>query len=150
MIPWTFAVILGSGIYGIGDENTIYVIRIQPRLSKYFSDETTPGERRLKLEVKLPVAFGVHDFNLIQGDLPSSLQNISFAPGVEVQIPVTRRWTLRPHAHFGWSRELASDGESAWIYWAGIRSLFTFGAGNFDFGLLYNFISYKIFRFDRY
>ena len=50
MIPWAFAVAIGSGIYGLGEENTIYVIRAQPRISLYFSEETTPGERRLKLE----------------------------------------------------------------------------------------------------
>lgn len=136
MIPWAFAVAIGSGIYGIGEENTIYVIRVQPRISKYFSEEKAPGERRLKLEVKLPVAFGVQDFDIIRGNFPSSLQNLSFAPGVEVQVPVTSRWTLRPHAHIGWGRELAGDGESAWIYWFGLRSLLTFGTGKFDFGLV--------------
>jgi hypothetical protein len=136
IIPWAFAVAIGSGIYGIGEENTIYVIRAQPRISIYFSEERTPGERRFKLEFKLPVAIGVHHFDIIRGEFPSSLQNISFAPGVEVQIPVTSRWTLRPHVHFGYGRELASDGESAWIYWAGLRSLLTFGVGKFDFGLI--------------
>jgi hypothetical protein len=136
MIPWTFAVIVGSGIYGIGEENTVYVIRVQPRISKYFSEETTPGERRLKLEFKFPVALGGQKIDVFRGDFPTSFQNISFAPGVEVQVPVSRRWTLRPHAHLGWGRELASDGESAWIYWAGIKSLLTFRASKFDFGLV--------------
>jgi hypothetical protein len=136
VIPWAFAVAIGSGIYGIGDNNTIYVLRMQPRISKYFSEETIPGEHRLKLEIKLPVAFGVQNFDIIQGDFPERLQNISFAPGVEVQIPVTTRWTLRPHVHFGWGKEMGSDGESAWIYWGGLKSLFSFGAGKFDFGLV--------------
>jgi len=136
VIPWGFSVALGSGIYGIGADNTIYVFRIQPRFSKYFSDETTPGERRLRLEFKFPVAVGVLHFDIIEGDFPSSFQNISSAPGVEVQIPVTRRWTLRPVAHFGWGREMAKDGESAWIYWAGLKSHLAFSAGKFDFGLV--------------
>ena len=136
VIPWAFAVAIGSGVYGIGDENTIFVFRVQPRFSKYSSDEKAPGERRLKLEFKLPLALGVHHFNIIQGDFPSNLRNISFAPGMEIQIPVTRRWTLRPYGHIGWGRELASNGESAWIYWGGLKSLLTFDAGNFDLGLV--------------
>lgn len=136
VIPWGFAVALGSGIYGIGDDSTIYIFRLQPKLSKYFSEETYPGERRLSLEFKFPVALGVLHFDIIRGNFPSSLQNISFAPGVEVQIPVTRRWTLRPFGHFGWGRELTKGGESAWMYWAGIKSHLAFEAGKFDFGLV--------------
>jgi len=40
VMPWGFAVALGSGIYGIGDDNTIYIFRLQPRITKYFSEET--------------------------------------------------------------------------------------------------------------
>jgi len=136
VIPWRFATALGSGIYGIGEENTIYVFRFQPKFTKYFSEERAEEERTLLLEFKFPVAFGVVHFNIVEGKFPSNFQNISFAPGAEIQIPVTRRWTLRPFGHVGWSRELSEGGESAWLYWAGVKSLLTFESGAFDFGLV--------------
>ena len=60
---------------------------------------------------------------------------MSFTPGIELEIPISQQWYLRPFAHIGWGKELES-GESAWIYYTGIKSRYTFPARKYEWSLL--------------
>lgn len=65
---------------------------------------------------------------------------VSVTPGVEVEVPVTKRWSLKPLAYAGWGTEI--DGpQSAWIYWAGLKSRYRLSSGDLDWSLV-NSIEY--------
>jgi len=60
---------------------------------------------------------------------------VSFTPGLELEIPVTQRWYLRSFANFGWGKELDS-GDTAWIYYAGLKSRYTIPTRSGDWAIL--------------
>jgi hypothetical protein len=60
---------------------------------------------------------------------------VSFTPGVQVEIPVTEKWYLRPYAHIGYGRE-KSTSDSAWIYYGGLKSRYRLGSGRVSWSLL--------------
>lgn len=143
---WAYASAFGTGIYYLwGDEIKTYVIRIQPRVTKRIPLKKYEDKRELLVEFIVPVTFGVRTFDfkdIIEGEFPTRLRQISVTPGVEIEIPVNRRWLLRPFGNFGWGTETGSEKISAWIYWAGIKSRWAFQKGNFDFALLNGIASY--------
>lgn len=142
---WAYASAFGTGIYLWGDEIKTYVIRIQPKYTKRILLKKYEDKRELFIEFIVPVTFGVQTFefkDIIEGDFPTDIRQISFTPGVELEIPVSRRWALRPFGHFGWGTETGVEKESAWIYWAGLKSRWAFQAGNFDFALLNGYAFY--------
>ena len=84
------------------------------------------------------MALGFHKFEF--DDLPGLIDpdnvgSVSVIPGIEMDIPVTRRWMLRPSLNVGWGK-LTDGSESAWSYWAGIRSRYTWNMGKLEWSLL--------------
>jgi len=139
VIHWAYAAAFGSGIYWVGDDRQIYVLRIQPRLTDDFPYNRDVEDRRIIVVFRIPVTFGLHNFksrDIIEGIFPTSIGQISLLPGVIVEIPVSGQWALRPFGNIGWGRELARGGESAWIYWGGIKSRLAYGIGKFDLALV--------------
>jgi len=71
---------------------------------------------------RAPIALGLHDFDTSELGTTLKLKNVSTltaVPGVEFDIPMTKRWTLRPFGAFGYGSQL--DGSSsAWVYWVGV------------------------------
>ena len=142
---WAYASAFGTGIYLWGDEIKTYVIRIQPKYTKRILLKKYEDKRELFIEFIVPVTFGVQTFeyeDILVGDFPTDIKQISLTPGVELEIPVSRRWALRPFGHFGWGTETGDEKESAWIYWGGIKSRWAFQAGKFDFALLNGYAIY--------
>lgn len=96
------------------------------------------SQRQALFEFKLPITFGVYDFDwaeVIGGNIPDRLSQVSIVPGIEVEIPMSRRWTIRPLAHLGYGIE--ADGENAaWIYWLALKSQLTFKIKEFNLFLL--------------
>jgi len=138
-IHWAFANQLGTGIYQIGENNQIYILQVKPR----FHLDLTPGRsdpaRHLLLEFSLPLSIGVHTFkwgDLLQGKYPDRLRQLSFAPGVALEIPVSRIWTLRPQLHVGWGTLLGDEKERAWIFGLDLKSRLQFTVGRYDLFLL--------------
>ncbi|NNK99232.1 MAG: hypothetical protein HKO88_09290 [Xanthomonadales bacterium] len=135
-IHWAYSSFFGTGWYRIKDSRSVFVLRIPPRqtLRESFIDDA--GERRIGIEIRYPLSVGLHDLadlgDLIEND---NFGTISFVPGVELEIPITPRWYLRPFANFGWGTEFES-GESAWIYYAGVKSRYTIPAGKNEWSLL--------------
>jgi hypothetical protein len=143
-IPWAYSAYFGTGVYEVDDGETSYVIRVAPswRIREASLDEQ--GHRAIGWRIRVPIALGLHDFDTSALDTTLKLENASTltaVPGVEFDIPMTGRWTLRPFASLGYGAQL--DGtSSAWVYWVGVKSKYTFAAEGFDWAIV-NTLTYS-------
>jgi hypothetical protein len=123
LIHWAYATTLGSGVYELGEGVEMLVVRAPFSWRWRASD---PSKRcGCGLMLLLPVTVGVQNFELdelLAGGIPDRVEQVSFLPGVEIELPRNERWTLRLRAQLGWGTELAGDRESALIYAMGVRS----------------------------
>ena len=129
---WAYSPAFGTGVYQIDDEET-FVITVKPRFRIRNIEK-----HGFAFNVRLPVSVGLQTINPEEfdfQDLPDNFTTISVVPGVEFFIPVTQRWMLRPYANAGWGSEVSGD-ESAWIYFGGVDSRYSFGWGKVDMNLL--------------
>jgi len=65
---------------------------------------------------------------------------MSVTPGIDITIPINERWWLRPYAAVGWGSTF-NGSDSAWTYWAGVKSRYSFRHGKLDWALL-NSVTY--------
>lgn len=135
-IHWAYSSVFGTGFYQIKDSRSVFVLRVPPRQTLRKSSISESGERELGIEIKYPLTIGLHDIEDLTGLIDNdNFGTASFTPGVELEIPINPRWYLRPFAHIGWGKELDA-GESAWIYYTGIKSRYTFPARKNEWSLL--------------
>ena len=135
-IHWAYSSVFGTGFYKIQDSRSVFVLRVPPRQTLRKSSISDSGEREWGIEIKYPLTIGLHDIEDLTGIIDNdNFGTASFTPGVELEIPINKRWYLRPFAHIGWGAEL-DDGESAWIYYTGIKSRYTFPAKKYEWSLL--------------
>ena len=138
-IHWAYSTWFGTGWYRIGDTRDAFAVRYAPRwLISEQSIES--GRRRYGLELRVPVTLGLEHFSLddIAGSVdPANFASVSVTPAVNVQVPVTERWTLRPFAALGWGTVLNGE-ESAWTWWMGVRSRYRSAAGRLGWSWLYS------------
>jgi len=135
-VHWAYSSFFGSGWYDIEDNRSVFVLRIPPRQTLRKSSITETGARKLGIEIKYPLTLGLHDIDDLGGVIETdNFGTVSFAPGVVLEIPVNQRWYLRPFVHAGWGKELET-GDSAWIYYAGVKSRYTFPGKKYDWSLL--------------
>jgi hypothetical protein len=123
LINWYYAATFGTGVYTSGDR-TVTVLQIP--FSRVLRDA---GEKHHGLRLKVPVTLGFYDYqfgDVFEGDLPGAVATASIMPGLEWEMPVTRRWTVKPYFSAGVGQEL-SGRESALIYDAGLKSRFLLG-----------------------
>lgn len=142
-VHWGYASYFGTGWYAVGNDLDVFAIRLAPRWHWGEAGLDDDGEREVGVELRVPVTFSVHKFNI--DDLGAILDVDNFAtaavtPGVEVEIPVTNRWSLKPLAYGGWGREF-NGSQSAWIYWTGLKSRYRLPGGGIDWSLV-NAIEY--------
>lgn len=132
---WAFSAFFGSGWYQISENQNVFIVRIPPKQTLRNSSLVS-GKRTIGIELHYPVSIGLNDVNdfggLIEQD---NFATFSFTPGVELEIPVTEKWSLRPLIHAGWGTE-SKAGHSAWIYYAGVKSRYTPGGSPIDWSLL--------------
>jgi hypothetical protein len=135
-IHWAYSSFFGTGWYQIEDSRSVFVMRMPVRQTLRESSLTESGERELGIQIKYPLTLGLHDVDDIGGILETdNFGTVSFAPGVELEIPINKRWYMRTFAHIGWGKEL-NTGESAWIYYAGVKSRYAFPGKKYDWYLL--------------
>jgi len=135
-VHWAYSSFFGTGWYQVEDNRSVFVMRIPPRQTLRKSSITESGQRKLGIEIKYPLTLGLHDVDDLGGIIESdNFGTVSFAPGVVLEIPINQRWHLRPFAHVGWGKELDS-GDSAWIYYTGIKSRYSFPGKKYDWYLL--------------
>jgi hypothetical protein len=123
LLNWYYAATFGTGFYTSGDR-TVTVVQLPFALGL-----RTVADDGYGLRLKLPVALGVYDYDfddVLSGDLPGSLSTLSFLPGLEWELPLHRRWTVKPYFSAGVGKELGGQ-ESALLYDFGLKSRFRLG-----------------------
>ena len=139
-IPWAYSAYFGTGVYRVENGEKAYVIRPSPSWTWREANLDEQGRRTIGWRFKFPVALGVHDLdaNAIGSTLKfDNVSTITAVPGVEADIPIGPRWSLRPFAAFGAGTEIGTDPRSwAWVYWAGVKSRVTFPAERFEWTLV--------------
>lgn len=116
---YAFSVFIGTGAYRIGDR-TIYNIRLPLRW-----DLREPDYESGKVGLRLlaPVSIGITNFKDFE-DIPdldvNDLQAITFAPGIEAQIPFRKNWLLKPFIQGGLGWDMHSSARS-WVFGTGTR-----------------------------
>jgi len=135
-VHWAVGAFFGTGWYQVDDNRSVFVLRIPPRqaLSRASLDED--GNRHLGIEIQYPVSLGLNKLD----EAPDFIEfdnyaTISFTPGVQVEIPVDRKWSLRPYVHLGYGWE-AETQEGAAIWYGGIKSRYRLRDGRFRWSLL--------------
>jgi hypothetical protein len=142
-VQWAYSSYFGSGWYQVSGGHDVFVIRGTPRWELQKPDFSADGTRTIGLELRFPVTAGLDTFStddiLGAADL-DNVSSLSVTPGIDITIPLTERWWLRPFAAVGWGTAL-DQSESAWTYWAGVKSRYTFQHGKLDWALI-NSITY--------
>jgi hypothetical protein len=126
-INFAYATWIGSGYYQLEDRE-LYVLRIPIAIPLKSVNNDHWG-----INLLLPVTFAYEQFdsnffNFNIDDIPGA----AFVPGVEVQIPVSKNWILKPFGQIGIGY---SESTTTYVYGAGIKSLYSFQWGKVDFGL---------------
>jgi len=148
-IHWAYAAFYGTGRYSVDATTDVYTLGFTPGWRIREADFNEDAQRTAGIEFRLPIAIGVHDLegaaSLQDADL-GNVGSVSVVPGVEIEIPMNRRWTLKPLVYAGYGAQTRSS-DSAWIYWAGAKSKLDFTAGKTNWSLL-NFLTYVGFSGD--
>lgn len=130
-VHWATAAFFGTGWYQVSDNRQAFIFRVPPRQVLREPGWDEDGRRRLGIEFQYPLAFGLHRLE----DVPDFIDfdnygTVTFTPGVAVEIPISDRWRLRPHAHFGVGYE-RSSGEWARIWYGAVRSRYLLAEDEF-------------------
>jgi len=129
---WAYSPAFGTGAYQIGDEET-FVVTAKPRFRI-----RNINEHGYAFNVRVPVSIGLQTIDLEEfnfQNLEENFTTVTVVPGVEFFLPLTKRWMIRPFANAGWGTALDGE-ESAWIYFGGVDSRYTFRWGKADLNLL--------------
>jgi hypothetical protein len=123
---WAMASFLGTGWYKIDDSLSIFVIRVPPRQTVRESWFDGRDDRGIGIEIKYTTTLGLFSLD----DVPSTADSddfgtFSFTPGIELEIPVTEDFYLRPFAHLGWGTD-SEGASSSWIWFGGVKSRYRF------------------------
>jgi hypothetical protein len=137
-VHWAYSAYFGTGWYRVSGDRDVFVVRMTPRWSWSEPSLDEDGKRSVGLFFKSPVSVGLDSFNYDDVLGAVDVDNVSFLsvnPGIDIEIPVTRIWSLRPYASVGYGT--AFDGsDSAWTYWAGLKSRVSFESGRLNWHLL--------------
>jgi len=135
LIHWSFANQFGTGIYEISEDKTLYILRVQPRFHLDLTPDRADPSRHIYLELGVPVSVGTHRFKLgdvFQGDYPERVRQFALGAAVGLEVPVSSRWRIRPHVHFGWGTLLGEEEEKSWMYGGDFMSRFQVEMGTSD------------------
>jgi hypothetical protein len=137
-IHWAYAAYFGTGWYSVSGERDVFIFRMTPRWTWSEASLDAGGDRSLGRYFKLPVSVGLDRFDIDDPLSAVDVENLSFLsvnPGIDVEIPVNETWSLRPYASVGYGQVLG-ESDSAWSYWGGIKSRFSFRSGALDWSIL--------------
>jgi hypothetical protein len=147
-VHWAYSAYFGTGWYRVSNDRDAYVLRYTPRWDFQESSLNDDGQRTLGVHFRFPVSAGLDVFRFddpggtINAD---NLSTMTITPGVDIEVPISSRWALRPFATVGWGSVL-DDSETAWIYWAGLKSRYLFHqAGERSWALLnaFGYVGYS-------
>jgi hypothetical protein len=127
-VHWAYSAYFGTGWYQVNNDRDAYILRYTPRWDLRTASLGEDGQRSPGVYLRFPVTAGldVFLFDDLSGTLNvDNLATLTVTPGVDIEVPITDLWAIRPFATLGWGTVLDRS-ESAWIYWAGIKSRYTF------------------------
>ena len=137
-VHWAMSSFLGTGWYRIDHSLSVFTVRMTPRQVVRESWFNSPDDRGIGIEIKYNTTVGV--LSIENG--PNTLDwddfgIISFTPGLELEIPVTSNFYLRPFAHVGWGAD-SENVSSAWIWFGGIKSRYRFPSSRNNLAIIGN------------
>lgn len=135
-INYAYANHLGTGIYSAADRN----VQVYYPPFRYTIHDVT--EDKAGLRVRLPVTVGFIDFDLpgiIVPNLPDRFETSSFVPGIQYIHQVNDKWSLSPFIDFGIGYDFETR-NSAYVYGAGVNSLFVFKYTSFNLEIYNEFL----------
>ncbi|MGW8369163.1 MAG: hypothetical protein ACWGPN_10850 [Gammaproteobacteria bacterium] len=138
LIHWSYAAFFGTGWYQFDQHGRVFAMRYSPRIYRREASISPDGARRLGIEVEVPISASLQNFDFGEiGDILdiNNVTTLSAVPGIEIEIPMSRRWSLKPVAHIGLGVEFHGR-SSALIYWTGIKSRLRFEGGRIDWALI--------------
>jgi hypothetical protein len=141
-VPWAYSAYFGTGYYELGTGEDTYVLSARPSWTWREAGLDAQGKRRIGVEFRVPVTIGAYQVDVADLGGTLSLDNVSTisgVPGVEIEVPISERWSLKPLVYVGWGTQIDGD-SSAWIYWGGLKSRLRFGGDDFDWGLVNSLI----------
>jgi hypothetical protein len=132
LFNYSFAVWLGSGAYKVESADKRIAVLRAPfaytlRDAQY---DKAAFLDKLGFRLLLPAVVAVED----ETDSDFTFGTAAFVPGLEVQIPINKYWTLKPFGQFGVGKDTAG-GDLQYIYGGGARSLVSFPWKKFNFGI---------------
>ena len=126
-VHWAMGAFFGTGWYQVDENRSVFVFRVPPRQTIRQSGIDGSGKRTIGVEILYPLTFGIHNLDEIPDFIDyDNYGTISFTPGVQIEIPITDQWALRPYAHIGAGYENES-GDWASIWYGGLRSRYLLG-----------------------
>lgn len=137
-VNWAYSAFFGTGWYGVEGNRSVFALHLPFRHTRRSSSLTDDGQRNIGFEIHYPLTVGLHSTDDLPGFVdPDNFGTLIFTPGLELEIPLTQRWYLRPFVNIGWGTELDND-NSSWIYYAGLKSRYTFAGGDDNWSLVNN------------
>jgi len=132
LFNYSFAVWLGSGVYKVKSADKRFAVLRAPlaytlRPAQY---DKAAFRDKLGFRLLLPALVAVEE----ETDSDFTFGSAAFVPGLEVQIPINKYWTLKPFGQFGAGKDTAG-GDLQYIYGGGARSLVSFPWKKFNFGI---------------
>ena len=137
-IHWAYGTYFGTGVYRVSGGEEAYILSMRPRWQLREAALDDQGQRTAGIELRFPVAIGAYELDAADIGGTLSVDNVgtlSAVPGVEFDVPMSARWSLKPLAYVGWGTELDGDA-SAWIYWTGLKSRWLFPRGKTNWALV--------------
>jgi hypothetical protein len=124
LFNWYYASVYGTGYYKIGEES-VAVVRLP-----FAHTLRQATEEQWGLRLTLPVAGAFANFDFTEFDLGHvSTAGMSFVPGLEIVIPLSPAWTVKPFASLGMGRDFQHD-SNAIIYSVGATTVYQLPTGD--------------------
>ena len=132
LFNYSFAVWLGSGVYQVKNADKRFAVLRAPFAYTLRDAQYDKAALRDKLGFRLllPALVAVEE----ETDADFTFGTAAFVPGLEVQIPINKYWTLKPFGQFGAGKDTAG-GDLQYIYGGGARSLVSFPWEKFNFAI---------------
>ena len=139
-IHWAYASFFGTGWYKISDERSGYILRVTPRWSIGEAELHENGKREIEYTLRVPLTIGVSrlDFEDIPDILdPDNFNTASVNASLDADIPVSRRFSVRPSVEAGYATIL-DESDYAWTYRADVKTRTQFKSGKLDWALIFD------------
>lgn len=136
LVDYGYATWFGTGFYTVADREVI-VLRFP---FEWTMREPLQAEGKWGWKWLLPLTVGFHrfDFDLSQltgfdlSDYDTTAQSASFVPGIELMLPVSKKWRLEPFVQAGLGEDLSGN-ELVYVYGMGIKSFYDLTHGDVDY-----------------